>query len=45
MEASLTGRLILIAEDEPLIAFEIMQGLRMRERGSSWPTLSPKAYG
>ena len=26
MEASLTGRLILIAEDEPLIAFEIMQG-------------------
>ena len=26
MEASLTGRLILIAEDEPLIALEIMQG-------------------
>ena len=26
MEASLMGRLILIAEDEPLIALEIMQG-------------------
>ena len=26
MEGSLTGRLILIAEDEPLIALEIVQG-------------------
>jgi len=44
MEASLMGRLILIAEDQPLIALEIMQGFEDAGAGSSWPAFSPMPY-
>ena len=44
MEALLTGRLILIAEDEPLIALEIVQGFEDAGAGSSWPAHFPTPY-